>query len=97
MLLSSRTLAFTLVALAAGAAFTGPALADKAAADQCAAGLTKDGKAIYAASLPSLTAGTDLRVLLTTQTRSLAMAGTIAKGSAKANAEAAGACLAQAN
>lgn len=75
-------------------AFAGPAFADAAGAATCAAGLDADAKAIYDATAPSVAPGADLRALVTTQTKSLVMAGTIGRGGAKAAAEAAGACLA---
>ncbi|MDR6950756.1 hypothetical protein J2X65_000099 [Ancylobacter sp. 3268] len=71
-----------------------PALADKAAADACAAGLNADGKAIYAASFASISSGGDVRGVVTDKTRSLAMGGKIDRGAARTNAEAAGKCLA---
>lgn len=76
------------VALAAA-----PALADKAAGDACAAGLSPDAKAIYAAVGA---ASGDLRSIVTDATKSLVMSGKIDRGNARANAQAAGACLEQA-
>jgi hypothetical protein len=75
-------------------AFAGPAFADAAGAASCAAGLNADAKTIYDATAPNVTAGADLRALITTQTKSLVMNGTIGRGGAKTAAEAAGACLA---
>lgn len=66
--------------------------ADQAAGNACAASLNADGKAIYAAALPSL-GSTDLRTLVTNTTKSLAEGGKIAMGSARSNAQAAGKCL----
>lgn len=83
----------TLLAAACGIALAAvPAHADKAAGDACAAGLTADGKAIYAAVG---TAVGDLRSVVTDTTRSLVMSGKIDRGNARTNAEAAGACLQQ--
>ncbi|GAB4065354.1 hypothetical protein KHC28_02690 [Ancylobacter sonchi] len=86
----------TSVALCFGAliAASVPALADKTSADACAAGLNADGKAIYAASLPGISSGGDVRGVVTDKTRSLAMGGKIDRGAARTNAEAAGQCLA---
>ncbi len=70
-----------------------PAFADKAAGDACAAGLSPDGKVIYAAV--GSTSG-DLRTIVTDTTKSLVMSGKIDRGNARANAQAAGACLEQA-
>lgn len=75
-------------------AAAGPAFADAAGAAKCAAGLSGDAKTIYDATAPSVTAGADLRALVTSQTKSLVMNGTIGRGGAKAAATAAGACLA---
>lgn len=70
-----------------------PAHADKAAADACAAGLTADGKAIYAASISSVVAGGDVRSVVSDKARGLAMGGKINRGTARGSAEAAGKCL----
>ena len=74
--------------------FAGNAYADAASAATCAAGLSGDAKTIYDATAPNVTAGADIRALVTTQTKSLVMNGTIGRGGAKAAATAAGACLA---
>ncbi|HUC19050.1 MAG TPA: hypothetical protein VMA37_15330 [Acetobacteraceae bacterium] len=71
----------------------GGARADEAAANACAAQLPKDAQAIFDATLPQLTANADLRSLVTANTRKLAMAGTINRGSARQSAVAAGKCL----
>ncbi len=68
------------------------ALADKAAADACAAGLSPDAKAIYSASIGSIGSG-DLKSVVTATTKSLVSAGTIARGTARDSAMAAGQCL----
>lgn len=83
-----RSLAAALVL----AAMPFAAHADQAAGNACAASLNADGKAIYAAALPSAASG-DLRTLVTNTTKSLAEGGKIAMGSARANAMAAGKCL----
>lgn len=69
------------------------ARADSAAANDCAASLSKDAKTIFDATLPQVAPGADLRSLLTTNTRSLAMSGTIDRGSARQSATAAAKCL----
>lgn len=72
------------------------AYADRTAADACAAGLSPDAKAIYAATVGQVVGGGDVRTVVTDTTRSLAMSGKIDRGAARGNAEAAGQCLAQA-
>ncbi|TCK27963.1 hypothetical protein EV667_1958 [Ancylobacter aquaticus] len=74
---------------------SGGARADQAAGNACAASLTADGKAIYAAVMAAGDSG-DLRTIVTDTTKSLAMSGQIDRGSARSNAEAAGQCLEQA-
>jgi hypothetical protein len=75
----------------------GSARADTAAANTCAGHLAPDAKAIYDKTLPQVTPGADLRGLLTANTRSLAMAGTIGRGDARASAQAAAKCLEMVN
>src|SRR5215471_18984406 len=67
--------------------------ATSAAANECAAKLPKDAKAIFDATLPKVVPGANLRDLVTTNTRSLAIAGTIDRGTARQSAAAAGQCL----
>lgn len=67
--------------------------ADTAAAKACAAKLPKDAKAIFDVTLPQIGPGADLRSLLTANTRSLAMSGSIDRGSARQSAVAAAECL----
>ena len=81
------------VLLLSSAIATTGARADSAAATRCAGGLSKDAKAIFDATLPQVTKGSDLRALLTTNTRSLVFAGTINRATARDAATAAGACL----
>ena len=71
---------------------TGAALADQAAADACAGSLNTEAKAIYAAAVGSV-GSTDLKSLVTETTKSLVMAGTVARGTARDSAMAAGHCL----
>ena len=82
-----------LAAFLAAGAFAAPALADKAAGDACAAQLDADGKTIYAASLPSVAAGGDVRSVVTDTTKSLVMGGKVGRANARPAAEAAGKCL----
>jgi len=67
--------------------------ADSTAANDCAASLPKDAKTIFDTTLPQVRPGADLRSLLTTNTRSLAISGTIDRGSARQSATAAAKCL----
>jgi hypothetical protein len=67
--------------------------ADTATAQACAASLPKDAKAIFDKTLPQVGPDANLRDLLTTNTRSLAMSGAIEIGSARASATAASECL----
>jgi hypothetical protein len=69
------------------------AMAGQGTATSCAAGLAKDPRAIYDASVAEVAPTTDLKALLTGKTRSLAMAGTIERASARDSARAALKCL----
>lgn len=69
------------------------AFADQKQGAACAGGLPKDAKAIYDASLADAVKASDLRAVVEQKTKSLAMAGTISKMSARGSAEAAGKCL----
>lgn len=71
----------------------GPALADKAAADKCAAGLAPDAKAIYTASAPEFAAAPDGKAVVKAKTQALVKAGTVSMGGARSAAMAAGGCL----
>lgn len=73
-----------------------PSFADKAAADQCAAGLSAPSKLIYADTIGSVAPGANLRDIVRSKTRSLVFAGKVDRSGAQAAAEAAGACLAKA-
>ena len=68
-----------------------PSGKDKASA--CAAGLSKDSKAIYDATAPHVTNLSALKNAVVTSTRQLAMSGRIAQATAKSSAQAAGKCL----
>jgi hypothetical protein len=69
--------------------------ADSAAMTACAAKLTPDAKIIFDKTLPQVTPSSNLRDLLTSNTRSLAMAGTVKFSDARQSATAAGHCLQQ--
>jgi len=69
------------------------ALADQKQAQSCAAGLQGESKLIYDASSASVASGGDVKETLESKTRSLVMDGKVARSSARASAEAAGACL----
>ena len=84
------------VAMAATLACLGTARAgqvEKAAANACAAGLSKDARAIFDAALPKVAPGVDLKAMVTSTTRSLAFSGTIDRGTARESAQEAGVCL----
>ncbi|QRG09779.1 hypothetical protein EZH22_21480 [Xanthobacter dioxanivorans] len=70
-----------------------PALADKAAAERCAAKLPPEAKAIYVASVPLLVPGADGRAVVTDQTRTLVLSGKINHMKASESAQAAANCL----
>jgi hypothetical protein len=74
-------------------AFAGAAHADEAAANQCASNLTGDSKTIYDAVAPNVTADTNLKDAITSQTKSMVMAGTVSRSDARAAAQAAAGCL----
>ena len=81
----------TLALAAIGAAVV--ARADGAAGDACAAKLTPDGKAIYAATVTAKPTMETLRDVVEKEARSLAMGGKIARASARDNATSAGECV----
>lgn len=59
----------------------------------CAAGLSRDPRAIYDASVGAVQPSTDLKALLENTTRGLVRAGTVARDSARDSARAAYKCL----
>jgi hypothetical protein len=70
----------------------GVALADKAAADACAAKLTAKPKLIYDVSYPKIATAT-IPDVLKAETTKLVQAGQVSRAEARPAAEAAGACL----
>jgi len=86
-----RVITTALVLAMAGLATT--ARADGPAGKTCAAGLTTDGKAIYATVAASNPTSETLKSLVEHETRALAMDGKIGREEARANAMAAGTCL----
>ena len=91
MKFSSTALAAAVFTLACAV----PALADKAGADKCAAGLGTEAKAIYVASAPGFAAAADPRAFITEKVKNLVMAGTVSMMSARPSAESAVTCLTQ--
>jgi hypothetical protein len=69
------------------------AIADQTSATSCAAGLAKEPRAIYDASVAGVSPTTDLKALLTDTTRGLVRAGTIERATARTSARAALGCL----
>lgn len=69
------------------------AMADKTAANACAANLGGDAKTIYNAVAPQMGPGASVKDLVTQQTRALVQGGKIAQGNARPAAEQAGQCL----
>jgi len=88
-----RLLLALLTPAAAGLLLVAPALADKAAADRCAAKLSPEARAIYTASAPKLVPGADGRAIVTEETRRLVLAGQIDFNKAQDTAMAAANCL----
>lgn len=86
---------FKLVVAAASLAvmFMASARADGAAGSACAAKLTPDGQAIYAATMAQKPTMQNQRDTLEKETKSLAFNNKIARGSARDNAKAAEACI----
>lgn len=78
----------------ASASSSSSASSGKGKASACAAGLSKDAKAIYDATAPQVGSLSTLSETVVEQTRSLVMAGKIGQGTAKSSAQAAGECLA---
>jgi len=74
----------------------GPAWADRPAADRCASALPAASKTMYNEALPAVVAGTTLADALRAVARPMVMNGSMTRDEARAAAEAAAACLAQA-
>jgi hypothetical protein len=70
-----------------------PAYADRKKADACAAGLSPDSKAIYAAAVGKMRRGADNEAVVTAITLSKVSSGRLSPLTAKKTAEAAGDCL----
>ena len=75
------------------AGLTATARADGPAGEACAAGLTTDGKVIYATVAAADPTSKTLKSVVEQKTRGLAMDGRIGRDDARSNAMAAGACL----
>jgi hypothetical protein len=90
-----KIMTVTLVLAMAGPAAT--ARADGPGGSACAANLTPDGKAIYAATVAARPTLETLRSVVEHKTRSVAMADKIGRGEARDNAVAAGECVKIAN
>jgi hypothetical protein len=78
------------------ASLSTPSRADRAAADACAAKLPAESKLIYAATIGSVVPDANLREVVRSKTRGLVMEGRLSRNQAQSAAEAAGACLRQA-
>jgi len=75
------------------AVLASPAYADRKNADACAAGLSPDSKAIYAAAVGKMRRGADNEAVVTAITLSKVSSGRLSPLTAKTAAEAAGDCL----
>lgn len=75
------------------AVFPIAAHADQAAANACAAGLSKDGQMLYSKTAPTMKPSSDIKESLTAIARPLVMNGTLSRDAARTAAEAAGECL----
>lgn len=82
-----------LACLALPLAFASVAHADATSAKACGAKLPKEAQVIFNQTLPQIAPGADVKGVLTNTTRSLAMNGTINRGTARASAQAAYKCL----
>lgn len=70
-----------------------PALADRKAADSCAAGLTADSAAIYNAAIGQIGPGKDNKAIVKSIAQDMVMSGALNTISARGAAQAAGQCL----
>lgn len=73
--------------------FCTPALADRKAADGCAASLPAGSKEIYAQAVDKVKPGADNKAIVKEITENMVSAGQLSLLSAKSTAQAAGACL----
>lgn len=81
--------------LLAAALVATPALArNEKAAAACAAKLSPEGKAMYAATAPEVKPDSDLRELMRSKVIPMVMFGSLTREAAEANGPAAGACAA---
>lgn len=83
-----------IVFLALTVALPSSAMADRAAGDACAAGLTPPSQQIYSATVASKPAPEAARGIVVAETKRLIRAGALSPLKARSVAEAAGRCLA---
>jgi hypothetical protein len=74
----------------------GPALADRAGAERCAAGLQPLGQQLFTRALPGVLGGTAIPDALRNAAISMVMSGAVSRDAARQAAESAGPCLAMA-
>ena len=77
----------------AGLSLAAPARANQATAQACAKGLPPEAMTIYQDSAPYVAADTDLRTLLKARVKTLVMAGSVQRATARSSARAAYGCL----
>jgi hypothetical protein len=82
-----------LVLTLAVALVASPALADRGAADACAAGLSADSKAIYQAAIGQVQPGADNKAIVKGIVENMVASGQLGMLGAKSSAQAAGAYL----
>ncbi len=70
-----------------------PAYADRGAADACAAGLSANSKAIYAAAVGQVHPGADNKAIVKGIVENMVSSGQLGMLNAKSEAQAAGVCL----
>jgi hypothetical protein len=86
--------AWTLAAVLMLAA--GPAWADRAGAERCAAGLQPLGQQLFTRALPGVLGGASIPDALRNAAISMVMSGAVSRDAARQAAESAGPCLAMA-
>ena len=84
---------YAVMAAAAMSLMLAAPVAASGTSDACAAKLTADGKAIYAAAMAAKPTAQNLLDTMERETKSLAMGNKIARGSARDNARAAMECV----